>query len=161
MSSKVSLSMMCSAPPSIAVSSRSVCFNLRASFAASCDENETVVCIFSDIAPWLIGPIDSMVCRPLFGLLLRKKVSMSAGCMRFGKPVTRKVCCFGSMVWLAMLKMRQRAKDATISVARGASLYYIALLLAGKPDQGPGFWIGGKIVMFQKAQPPHRQGWRL
>ena len=130
MSSKVSLSMMCSAPPLIVVSSRLACCSLRASFAASCDENETVVCIFRDIALRLIGPIDSMICRPWLGMRLRKKVSMSPGCVSGGKPVTRKVCCFESMVWFAMLRMRECANSIDYINAGGASLYYMALPLA-------------------------------
>ena len=98
MSSKVWLSVICSAPPLIAVSRRLACSSLRASFAASCDENETVVCIFRDIAPRLIGPIDSMICLPLLWMRSRKKASTSPVCVNGGKSVTRKVCCFESMV---------------------------------------------------------------
>ena len=114
MSSKLWLSVICSAPPLIAVSRRLACCSLRASFAASCDENETVVCNFSDIALWLIGPIDSMICRPLLGMRSRKKISTSPICVSGGKPVTRKVCCFESMVWFAMLRMRERANSISM-----------------------------------------------
>ena len=141
---------MCAAPPLIAVSRGLACCSLRASFAASCDENETVVCIFSDIAPRLIGPIDSMICRPLLGMRSRKKVSMSPGCVSGGKPVTRKVCCFESMVWFAMLRLRERASSVKYINARGALLYYIALPLGGKPNQGLQA-SGLGILIFQKT----------
>ena len=72
-----------------------------------------------------------MICRPLLGIGLRKKVSMSLGCVSGGKPVTRKVCCFESMVWFAILRTRERANSSEYINARGAS-YYIALSLAAE-----------------------------
>lgn len=107
MSSKLWLSVMYSVLP-LTVSRLFANSSPKACLAASCDEKETVVCIFEDIASRLIGPTDSMICRPFRLMRSLKKFTTSSTCVDGGKPVTRKVCCLESIVGLPSLNSHKR-----------------------------------------------------